>query len=158
LASGLYRRISGNDDGDGRAQMSSWHSAAATKCGSTGACPAGLIDPTSTMDPILIAGGAYSLNNFHTLTDGQHIIATYYSAANGNRAWQGMVVSSMSDASVAAGYGWNLMYGFYDASHQQIDRGVNLATTNAFFTATQVPQSIGGGTIPDGVPIIVTRF
>src|SRR6266851_4387649 len=72
------------------AQMQSWHSAAATKCGSAGACPAGPIDPTANMDQILIAGGAYGRNNFHTLTDGQHIIATYYYATNGNRSWQGM--------------------------------------------------------------------
>jgi hypothetical protein len=146
-------------------QMAAWHQAAVGFCQSLpGNCPApGPVDVKSTFltgnsgkfaYTVFENAPAYVNPQFTSVVDPNlKLVVTFYQAANGSRRWSGQMVAAMT-----AAQGWNVTMGMYDAGKQQVDRADILQADNPALALARVPNTLGGVAIPDGAPIIVTKY
>lgn len=147
-----------------------WHKAAMAACQTAGYCPAsGRVDPVlvrSSMGSVqgyrgaqyqfsgLTNAAVFAGNKFVSLVDLEdRLIVTYYNNPLPMNQYNGRVVAQMS-----AGQNYSAMMGFYDAANHRIDRVRALADDNPLVLRATIPSSIGGETVPDNAPTIVTRF
>lgn len=146
-------------------QMAAWHQAAVGFCQSlTTNCPAaGPVDVKSTFltansgkfaYTVLANGDAFNNNVFTSVVDpALKMVVTFYRPPNGSVRWNGQMVAAMT-----AAQGWNITMGQYDAEKQMVDRAAILQADNPAVALAMVPNAVGGITIPDKAPIIVTRY
>ncbi|MGY3582236.1 hypothetical protein ACVIGB_000839 [Bradyrhizobium sp. USDA 4341] len=146
-------------------QLAAWHQAAVGFCQSLpGNCPAaGPVDVKSTFltgnsgkfaYTVFENAPAYTNSPFTSVVDPTlKIVVTFYRATNGSKRWNGQMVAAMT-----ATQGWNVTMGQYDAARQQVDRADILEADNPALALARVPNNVGGIAIPDGSPIIVTRY
>lgn len=98
----------------------------------------------------------YETGRYVALVDVEdRVVVTYFRSPPGvaARQYAGAIVAEMT-----AGQGWSAMMGFYDAAHSRVDRVGVLADDNPLILQATIPASIGGETIPDHAPVIITRF
>lgn len=97
----------------------------------------------------------YNTGRYVALVDvDERVVVTYYrSSQPASRQYAGAIVAEMT-----AGQGWSAMMGFYDAANRRVDRVGVLADDNPLILRATIPASIGGETVPDHAPVIITRF
>jgi hypothetical protein len=162
------------------AQMVAWQKAAVTACNDTtilpppcevsGAIPVAAVksrlgylrlklkDPTGAIplmgSTVFANADVYNSGRYVALVDVEdRVVATFYRNPQITQQYAGAIVAEMT-----AGQGWSAMMGFYDAANHRVDRVGVLAEDNPLVLRGTIAASIGGQTIPDNAPVIITRF
>lgn len=125
--------------------MGAWHQAAVKRCRAV-ACPAGVVDPSSHL-PSTLPASAYSAR-FRTVSSGSGLIVTFFRAPAGDESGERAALMT----GLSRHFSGNLGVGVYNASAQKV---FGMGSED---NAVDVPNVVGGVTIPNGAPVMARQI